>query len=178
MAKRKSRKSPRRLDARPDTLDFRDHMYEPTLIEVPTERPLSDYQKTRVPILDQGREGACTGFGLATVIHYLLRSRRVVPDRGEVSPWMLYDMVWTFDRSTNKMVKYDQQGKLLYAWGTMGSFPGGLWGVHGISVDSDGNLYVAEVDSGRVQKFKPRPGANPAYLVAKPVKPVWANATN
>src|ERR1041384_5822740 len=97
MAKRKSRKSPRRLDARPDTLDFRDHMYEPTLIEVPTERPLSDYQKTRVPILDQGREGACTGFGLATVIHYLLRSRRVVPDRGEVSPWMLYDMARRYD---------------------------------------------------------------------------------
>jgi sugar lactone lactonase YvrE len=57
-------------------------------------------------------------------------------------------------------------------------FAGGLWGVHGMSVDSDGNLYVAEVDSGRVQKFKPRAGANPAYLVAKPVTPVWATATN
>jgi DNA-binding beta-propeller fold protein YncE len=87
-------------------------------------------------------------------------------------------MVWTFDRSTNKMVQYDQQGHLKYAWGTMGAFPGGLWGVHGMSVDSDGNLYLAEVDSGRVQKFKPRPGANPAYLVAKPVKPVWTNSTN
>jgi len=53
-----------------------------------------------------------------------------------------------------------------------------LWGVHGMSVDSGGNLYVAEVDSGRVQKFKPRAGANSAYLVAKPVHPVWANATN
>ena len=38
----------------------------------------------------------------------------------------------------------------------MGMFAGGLWGVHGMSVDPDGNLYVAEVDSGRVQKFKPR----------------------
>jgi len=47
-----------------------------------------------------------------------------------------------------------------------------------MSVDSGGNLYVAEVDSGRVQKFKPRAGANSAYLVAKPVHPVWANATN
>jgi hypothetical protein len=86
--------------------------------------------------------------------------------------------VWTFDRSTNKMVKYDQQGHLLYAWGTMGTFAGGLWGVHGMSVDQQGNLYVSEVDSGRVQKFRPRPGANPAYLVAKPVKPVWANTAN
>src|SRR5689334_22591215 len=87
----------RTLDARPDTLDFRDRMYEPTLIEVPTERPLADYLKAHVPILDQGQEGACTGFGLATVIHYLLRTRRVVPDRGEVSPWMLYEMARRYD---------------------------------------------------------------------------------
>ena len=72
-------------------------MYEPTLIEVPTERPLDDYLKVRVPILDQGQEGACTGFGLATVIHYLLRTRKVVPDRGEVSPWMIYDMARRYD---------------------------------------------------------------------------------
>ena len=43
--------------------------------------------------------------------------------------------VWTFDRSTHKMVKYDQEGHLQYAWGTLGMFPGGLWGVHGMSVD-------------------------------------------
>ena len=72
MTKRKPRKVSRRLDARPDPLDFRDRMFEPTLIEVPTRRPLEDYQKARAPILDQGKEGACTGFGLATVIHYLL----------------------------------------------------------------------------------------------------------
>ncbi|HEY3092942.1 MAG TPA: C1 family peptidase [Vicinamibacterales bacterium] len=72
-------------------------MYEPTLIEVPTERPLDDYLRAHVPILDQGQEGACTGFGLATVIHYLLRTRKVVPDRAEVSPWMLYDMARRYD---------------------------------------------------------------------------------
>jgi hypothetical protein len=72
-------------------------MFEATLIEVPTERPLSDYLKAGIPILDQGREGACTGFGLATVIHYLLRTRRVVPDRAAVSPWMLYEMARRYD---------------------------------------------------------------------------------
>ena len=56
----------------------------------------------------------------------------------------------------------------------MGMFPGGLWGVHGVSVDQEGNLYVAEVDAGRVQKFVPRKGANPEFLVAKPVKPVYS----
>src|SRR6476659_9679536 len=88
---------PRTLDARPDTLDFRDSMFQASLIEVPTERPLAEYLKARVPILDQGHEGACTGFGLATVVHYLLRTRRVVPDRAEVSPWMLYDMARRYD---------------------------------------------------------------------------------
>jgi hypothetical protein len=75
------------------------------------------------------------------------------------------------------MVKYDQEGRLQYAWGTLGSFPGALWGVHGISVDQEGNLYVAEVDNGRVQKFRPRAGANQDYLVAKPVTPVWQSGT-
>jgi alpha-beta hydrolase superfamily lysophospholipase len=88
---------PRTLDARPDTLDFRDRMFEATLIEVPTELPLTQYLKAGVPILDQGQEGACTGFGLATVIHYLLRTRKVVPDRSDVSPWMLYEMARRYD---------------------------------------------------------------------------------
>ena len=85
------------LDARPDTLDFRDRMFEPTLIEVQTARPLEKYLEARVPILDQGTEGACTGFGLATVVHYLLRTRHHIPDPDEVSPRMLYDMARRYD---------------------------------------------------------------------------------
>ena len=41
------------LDARADTLDFRDRMFEPTLIEVPTHIPLADYLAWKVPLLDQ-----------------------------------------------------------------------------------------------------------------------------
>ena len=82
-------------------------------------------------------------------------------------------MIWTFDRNTQKMLKYDQEGHLQYAWGAVGDFPGTLWGVHGISVDQEGNMYVAEVDGGRVQKFRPRAGANPAYLISKPVYAAW-----
>lgn len=87
----------RQLTARADSLDFRDLMYTPTLVEVPTYRDLEEYRKTKVPILDQGREGACTGFGLATVVHYLLRTRRRVPDALSVSPFMLYDMARRYD---------------------------------------------------------------------------------
>ena len=79
----------------------------------------------------------------------------------------------TFDRNTLKMLKYDLDGRLLYAWGTVADFPGTLWGVHGMSTDQEGNLYVAEVDAGRFQKFRPRAGANPAYLIGKPIYAAW-----
>jgi DNA-binding beta-propeller fold protein YncE len=82
-------------------------------------------------------------------------------------------MLWAYDRGTSKMLKYDLEGHFQYAWGVWGDFPGGFWGVHGFTVDQEGNFYVAEVDSGRVQKFRPRQGANPQQLVAKPVYAAW-----
>ena len=42
-----------------------------------------------------------------------------------------------------------------------------------MSTDQEGNLYVAEVDVGRFQKFRPRAGANPEYLIGKPIYSAW-----
>jgi len=96
--KKKTPAAPKRtLDARRDTLDFRDRMYVSTLVEVPSRIALEEYQALEVPILDQGQEGACTGFGLATVANFLLRRRKVVPDPTPVSPRMLYDMARRYD---------------------------------------------------------------------------------
>jgi sugar lactone lactonase YvrE len=81
--------------------------------------------------------------------------------------------LWAADRGSSKMLKYDLDGNFLYSWGTWGDFPGGMWGVHGLSVDQEGNFYTAEVDSGRAQKYRPRAGANPAFLVGKPVYAAW-----
>jgi peptidylamidoglycolate lyase len=81
--------------------------------------------------------------------------------------------LWAFEDTTSKVVEYDLDGHLLYAWGTLGDFPGGLFNMHGMSVDQEGNLYVAEVANGRVQKFHPRQGANPAFLIGKPVYAAW-----
>ena len=63
--------------------------------------------------------------------------------------------------------------QLQYAWGTWGDFPGGFWGVHGFSVDQEGNVYVAEVDNGGAQNFRPRKGANPAMMIGKPLRVAW-----
>ena len=87
----------RTFDVRPDTIDFRDKMYTPTLNEVPVQIELDEYRQLKVPILDQGKEGACTGFGLATVANYLLRRRKRVPDAIAVSPRMIYEMARRYD---------------------------------------------------------------------------------
>ena len=97
----------RALDVRPDRLDLRDRPYLPRLIGLPErypdprviERDLTAYTGEGM-ILDQGTEGACTGFGLAAVINYLLwsdarRQGRGVPPK--VSTRMLFHLARFYD---------------------------------------------------------------------------------
>ncbi|MBI2222154.1 MAG: hypothetical protein HYU53_13225 [Acidobacteria bacterium] len=76
--------------------------------------------------------------------------------------------LWISDGVTQKFTKFDLNGTLLSSWGTFGAFPGGFWGVHQFSVDSEGSLYTADVHIGRPQKFRAKPGADPARLVGQP----------
>ena len=84
-----------KLDVVRDAVDFRDLIYRPALIKLQPQR-LPDPEF--VTVLNQGREGACTGFGLAAVINYLLRTRGAGADE-RVSPRMLFEMAkrngWT-----------------------------------------------------------------------------------
>jgi len=81
--------------------------------------------------------------------------------------------LWAADSGTWKMVKWDLNGKFQYSFGFQGDAPGGFWGVHQFGVDQEGNLYVAEVSAGRVQKFRPMRGADPAKLISKPEYVAW-----
>ena len=63
------------LDARPDRLDLRDREYRPHLRSLPNEYPSKEEINDFLPcyrenglILNQGKEGACTGFGLAATL--------------------------------------------------------------------------------------------------------------
>ncbi len=100
-----------RFDARPDRTDFRDREYLPPLRSLPSEFPstaavaryLLLYTRDDM-ILDQGQEGACTGFGLAALVNYLLwRDLRVVngdeqsPPPAKVSERMLYHLARFYD---------------------------------------------------------------------------------
>ncbi len=103
------------LDARPDRLDLRDREYQPPLRSLPRQWPAQELIEQLLPgytrsgmILDQGREGACTGFGLAAVINYLIwrdtltidQDEIVCPETGlakKISPRMLYNMARIYD---------------------------------------------------------------------------------
>ena len=81
--------------------------------------------------------------------------------------------LWAADDRDSRIVEYDLDGPLLYAWGTLSDNPGGLFNIHGMTVDQEGNVYVAEVGNGRAQKFSQRAGADPSKLVGKPVYAAW-----
>jgi hypothetical protein len=82
----------RTLNARKDTPDIRDRMYEPALVQL---QPTLDNRNSVPKILDQGQEGACTGFGLAAVINLLNAKKRNV--KFNASPRMLYEMAQKHD---------------------------------------------------------------------------------
>jgi hypothetical protein len=81
------------------------------------------------------------------------------------------DAVWVVSASLNRILKYNTDGDLQYYMGafggTRGGFPGGLSRPHQMDVDSEGNLYIASWDGGWMNKFVPKPGADPSKLVAK-----------
>ena len=77
------------------------------------------------------------------------------------------EFLWVADGGVGRMLKYDLQGNFLYAWGIPGGEYGYLNGPHSITTDEDGNLYIAEVFNGRIQKFEPLPGADPAKIVGQ-----------
>jgi len=103
------------LDARPDRLDLRDREYRPPLQSLPPSWPLPEDLKRLFSlytssdmILNQGSEGACTGFGLAAVINYLFWSELLTSSGAEqvdaammkklkVSKSMLYNMAKIYD---------------------------------------------------------------------------------
>jgi hypothetical protein len=127
MAKHKEKNKQRVLDARPDTVDFRDKMYEATLVEVPPRIDLDDYKAVEVPILDQGTEGACTGFGLGTVANYLLRTRQVDRDTTQVSPRMLYEMAKRYDEWPGEEYEGSSARGAMKGWHKHGACSEELW---------------------------------------------------
>lgn len=81
--------------------------------------------------------------------------------------------LWAADSHTKRLIAWNSDGYLQYAFGGQGEWAGAMDGVHAISVDQEGSLYLAELFHGRAMKYRPRQGANPAYLIGKPPYKAW-----
>ena len=78
--------------------------------------------------------------------------------------------VWVISASLHRLLKYSRDGELQHSWGAYGG-PGGLAGgvfrPHQIDVDQEGNVYVASWSGGWLNKFTPKPNADPNALIGR-----------
>ncbi len=152
-----------KLDARPDRIDLRDRQYMPPLTSLEPVFPpdkiveefFSQYAEDHM-VLDQGREGACTGFGLAAMINYLFWRRKIERTLGEggstmgftppqkVSTRMLYHLARFYDEWPGE----DYEGS---------SCRGAVkaWHRHGVCSDE---LWRYRDDNGKVKFLEPEEG--------------------
>ena len=109
------------LNVRADAPDVRDRIYEPALVRL---EPKIDNREPALT-LDQGQEGACTGFGLAAVIN-LLNVRR---GRSEVkvSPRMLYEMAKKHDEWPGENYSGSSCRGAIRGWHNMGVCSDKIW---------------------------------------------------
>lgn len=147
--KKSSKSTKRVLDARPDTMDFRDLMFIPTLVYVPEKKPLEEYLAHNVSILNQGTEGACTGFGLATVANYLLGSRIGQTDElTSVSPRMFYSMARRYDEWPGEDYSGSSARGAMKGWNKHGVCTEAEW-PYRLAGGSDGGLNDARIKAAR-----------------------------
>lgn len=128
------------LDAAPDRVDLRDLPYRAPLVPLPDRWPPAAEVSVHLErycadgmILDQGREGACTGYGLAACINFLLWRRWVEAGRpdGEkpvrVSPKMLYELARLYDEWPGEDYEGSSCRGAMKGWHKHGACAEALW---------------------------------------------------
>lgn len=86
-----------KFDARPDNADFRDLLYQPSLINVPATIPVGTWFRRKIPVLDQGQEGAC--FAAGTLVRMADGSSKAIEDL------RLLDQVVTAEGNTGPVMQ-------------------------------------------------------------------------
>jgi len=137
------------LDARPDCLDLRDRPYAPPIASLPPRWPddaalrklLRSYTR-QCPVLDQKKDGGCTGYGLAATINFLLwTNAKNKQDFTGVSPHMLYDLARFYDEWPGE--DYDGSS-------CRGAMKG--WSKHGCCADA---LWTRSVHAAGAKAYRP-----------------------
>jgi DNA-binding beta-propeller fold protein YncE len=54
-----------------------------------------------------------------------------------------------------RIMKFSKDGKFIKAWGKQGSGPGEFGGLHGMALDSQGRVFIADRTNSRVHVFTP-----------------------
>ncbi|MFH1154208.1 MAG: C1 family peptidase [Pseudomonadota bacterium] len=159
------------LNARKDTPDIRDRMYEPALIQLRPE--LDNRDGTR--ILDQGQEGACTGFGLAAVINLLSARRSTKPFYA--SPRMLYEMARKHDEWPGEDYDGSSCRGAIRGWKNMGVCSEDDWAY---STDAPGELTIERAKAARATTlgayYRLRPEINDYHAALNEAGAVYVSA--
>ncbi len=103
-----------------DPPDLRDWPFTPALRQLRRTIPAP----AKLHILDQGQEGACTGFGLAAVINLLNRQRG---SRTLVSARMLYEMARLHDEWPGEQYPGSSCRGAIKGWANMGVCSDSKW---------------------------------------------------
>ncbi|MBL4740455.1 MAG: C1 family peptidase [Sneathiella sp.] len=127
------------LNVRPDPPDIRDRLYEPALVQL---LPKLDNSALGKP-LNQGKEGACTGFGLAAVINILNAARN---KSFLASPRMLYEMAQRNDMWPGQDYSGSSCRGAIQGWRNMGVCSDTDWPYE---VDVPGHLTVERARRAR-----------------------------
>jgi hypothetical protein len=135
-----------RLDAFPDRIDLRDWFYQPALISLPDSLVSCPLIKPAM-ILDQGREGACTGFALAAVVNFLRAKQKRT---AIVSPRMLYELARRYDEWPGEAYEGSSARGAIKAWAKHGVCLRSSWkdDQHGITHMSDAIIQQAMATPG------------------------------
>jgi hypothetical protein len=126
------------LDARPDRLDLRDRAYAPPVTSLPPRWPQDAALRKFLPlyikqglVLDQKQDGACTGFGLAAAVNFLLWTQAVADGTHQqfagVSPHMLYDLARFYDEWPGEDYEGSSCRGAMKGWNKHGSCDRALW---------------------------------------------------
>lgn len=145
----------KRLDAMPDRIDLRDWYYRPALTPLP-DAYLACPLIPRAQILNQGQEGACTGFALAAVTNFL-RTRRGLT--GRVSPRMLYELARRYDEWPGEAYDGSSARGAIKAWVKHGVCFEQSWPhtAHGIANMTDAVIAEAKLTpGGAYYRIKPQ----------------------
>jgi hypothetical protein len=159
------------LNARADTVDIRDRMYEPALIQL---KSVID-NRGETDILDQGKEGACTGFGLAAVINLLNAKKNDL--KFKASTRMLYEMAKKHDEWPGEDYAGSSCRGAIRGWKNMGVCSEADWPY---SVDDPGELTVSRAKAARSctlgAYYRLRPEINDYHTALNEVGAIFVSA--